>query len=59
MAIAAAYMLNIHREKIKRVAIVDFDVHHGNGTQELLECLRKPGKLFSKKSHSTLFGTTK
>ncbi|WP_347986691.1 hypothetical protein [Methylomonas sp. AM2-LC] len=31
IAIAAAYALNHY--KLDRVAIVDFDVHHGNGTQ--------------------------
>lgn len=34
--------MNIHREKIKKVAIVDFDVHHGNGTEETIRWLR-PG----------------
>ena len=33
VAVAAAYAMNVHRNKIKRVAIVDFDVHHGNGTE--------------------------
>jgi acetoin utilization deacetylase AcuC-like enzyme len=32
-AVAAAYALE--REGLSRVAIVDFDVHHGNGTQEI------------------------
>jgi len=32
IAIAAKYALNKYR--LKRIAIVDFDVHHGNGTQE-------------------------
>ena len=32
VAIAAKYALNNH--SIKRILIVDFDVHHGNGTQE-------------------------
>ena len=34
VAIAARRALDHHR--LSRVAIVDFDVHHGNGTQELL-----------------------
>jgi len=42
VAVAAAYLLNKHRDKIKRVAIVDFDVHHGNGTQEIIECMQGP-----------------
>ncbi len=32
IAIAAKYALNKYR--LKRIAIIDFDVHHGNGTQE-------------------------
>ena len=35
VAIAAKYALEHHG--LKRVAIVDFDVHHGNGTQDLVE----------------------
>lgn len=34
VAIAARYALDHHG--LSRVAIVDFDVHHGNGTQDLL-----------------------
>ncbi|QDZ21400.1 putative histone deacetylase [Chloropicon primus] len=33
LAVAAAYAMNIYRKKIKKVALVDFDVHHGNGTE--------------------------
>jgi acetoin utilization deacetylase AcuC-like enzyme len=33
VAIGAKYLLN--KYKYKRVAIIDFDVHHGNGTQEI------------------------
>ncbi|GFR42160.1 hypothetical protein Agub_g3012, partial [Astrephomene gubernaculifera] len=34
VAIGAAYAMNMHRNAgIRRVAILDFDVHHGNGTQ--------------------------
>ena len=35
IAIAAEYLLEKHG--LKRVAIVDFDVHHGNGTQHTFE----------------------
>lgn len=35
VAIAAHYLLTHHHHK--RIAIVDFDVHHGNGTQHLFE----------------------
>ena len=33
-AIAAKYALERHG--LKRVAIVDFDVHHGNGTEDIV-----------------------
>ena len=33
VAIGAKYLLN--KYKYKRVAIIDFDVHHGNGTQDI------------------------
>jgi len=33
VAIGAAHALDAHR--LERVAIVDFDVHHGNGTQDI------------------------
>mmetsp|Transcript_25459 Transcript_25459/g.44294 ORF Transcript_25459/g.44294 Transcript_25459/m.44294 type:complete len:698 (-) Transcript_25459:62-2155(-) len=47
IAIGAAYAIGVHRDKIKRVAIVDIDVHHGNGTQAILENLR-PNKVSNK-----------
>jgi len=34
IAIAAKHALDFH--KLSKVAVVDFDVHHGNGTQDLL-----------------------
>ncbi|HEY0883781.1 MAG TPA: histone deacetylase family protein, partial [Ramlibacter sp.] len=34
IAIGAKYALERHR--VKRVAVVDFDVHHGNGTEDIL-----------------------
>ena len=34
MAIGAKRALDVHG--LSRVAVVDFDVHHGNGTQDLL-----------------------
>ena len=35
VAVAAKHALEFH--SLKQVAIVDFDVHHGNGTQDLVE----------------------
>ena len=34
------------RPKCKRVAIVDIDAHHGNGTEEIVKRCHDPGKLF-------------
>ena len=42
VAIGAAYALNVHRHSIGRVAIVDFDIHHGNGTEALVRGLAGP-----------------
>ncbi|GMH90892.1 hypothetical protein TrVE_jg6109 [Triparma verrucosa] len=39
VAIGAAYAKNVYRKDIKKVAIVDFDVHHGNGTEACVEAL--------------------
>ena len=35
VAIAARYAQATYPDRIRRVLIVDFDVHHGNGTQEI------------------------
>ena len=43
IAIAAAYANTQY--KLKRVAIVDFDVHHGNGTEDIIR-----NKIKSKKN---------
>ena len=40
VSIGAAYAMNRHRDLVKKVAIVDFDVHHGNGTEETVRWLR-------------------
>ena len=40
VAVAAAYARHMYRHKgIQRVAILDFDVHHGNGTEALVRNL--------------------
>jgi len=39
VAIGAAYALSAHRGALLRVAIVDFDVHHGQGTQACVEAV--------------------
>jgi len=35
VAVAAAEMRRKYRERLKRILIVDWDVHHGNGTQNI------------------------
>ena len=42
VAIAARHALEVHG--LQRVAIVDFDVHHGNGTEAIL--INQPGAAF-------------
>lgn len=53
VAVAASYLMSAHRDKVKKVAIVDIDVHHGNGTQEIVECAQKP-KVFREKAQSSI-----
>lgn len=54
VAIAAKHALDHHG--LKRVAILDFDVHHGNGTQDLVEA--DPRILFCSSHQSPLFPGT-
>ena len=54
VAIAAKHALDHHG--LKRVAIVDFDVHHGNGTQDLVE--DDPRILFCSTHQSPLYPGT-
>jgi acetoin utilization deacetylase AcuC-like enzyme len=51
VAVAAAHALAAHG--LKRVAIADFDVHHGNGTQAIFE--REPRVLFVSSHQSPLY----
>lgn len=54
VAVAAKYALEVHG--LKRVAIIDFDVHHGNGTQDLVE--GDPRILFASSHQMPLFPGT-
>jgi acetoin utilization deacetylase AcuC-like enzyme len=54
VAIAALYAM--HQHHLTRVAIVDFDVHHGNGTQDILS--GKPGMLYLSTHQSPLYPGT-
>ena len=46
IAIGAAYTKYKYSDIIKKIAIVDIDIHHGNGTEEIIEMLNY--KSFSK-----------
>lgn len=54
VAIAAKHALDVHG--LDRVAVVDFDVHHGNGTQDLL--WDEPRTLFVSSHQSPLWPGT-
>ncbi|WP_372625612.1 histone deacetylase family protein [Arsukibacterium sp.] len=54
IAIAAEYALNHY--KLKRVAIVDFDVHHGNGTEDIFK--HEPRVLFCSSFEYPLYPNT-
>ena len=51
VAVAAAHAIVAHG--LKRVAIADFDVHHGNGTQAIFE--KEPRVLFISSHQSPLY----
>ncbi|WP_211306295.1 histone deacetylase family protein [Fulvimonas soli] len=54
VAVAAAHAIAAHG--LRRVAIADFDVHHGNGTQAIFE--REPRVLFVSSHQSPLYPGT-
>ena len=54
VAIAARYAQQRH--KMERVAIVDFDVHHGNGTQDIFE--KDPSVFYASTHQMPLFPGT-
>ncbi|OSP54447.1 histone deacetylase family protein [Pseudoruegeria sp. SK021] len=54
VAVAAQHALAVHG--LRRVVIMDFDVHHGNGTQDLL--WDQPGVLFVSTHQSPLYPGT-
>ena len=47
IAIGAAYAKYKYRNEINKIAIFDFDLHHGNGTEEIVQMLNS--KIFEKK----------
>jgi acetoin utilization deacetylase AcuC-like enzyme len=53
-AIAAAYAHEVH--KLGRIAIVDFDVHHGNGTQAAF--FKRPEFLYASSHQSPFYPGT-
>jgi acetoin utilization deacetylase AcuC-like enzyme len=57
VSIGAAYAMNKHRGQIQRVLIVDFDVHHGNGTEQTVKNLRPNVEKISINDPLGLFGS--
>ena len=55
VAIGAAYAKYKYKNDINKIAIVDFDVHHGNGTEEIIQMLN--GKIFSDNFTTEKMGT--
>jgi acetoin utilization deacetylase AcuC-like enzyme len=51
VAVAAAHAMAVYG--LSRVAIADFDVHHGNGTQDIFE--REPRVMFASSHQSPLY----
>ena len=49
VAAGAFHAISTHRAQ--RVAIVDLDVHHGNGTEEIVKSWHDPSQLFFFSSH--------
>ena len=45
VCIGAAYAKYRYKNEISKIAIVDFDVHHGNGTEEIVQMLNFPESL--------------
>ena len=39
VAVGAAYAKYKYKNNISKIAIIDFDVHHGNGTEEIIQML--------------------
>lgn len=54
--VAVAALRALHHHHLSRVAIVDFDVHHGNGTQDLL--WNEPQALFCSSHQMPLYPGT-
>lgn len=54
VAVGAAHALRVHG--LKRVAILDFDVHHGNGTEDVFR--NEPDVLFCSSYQNPLFPYT-
>ena len=46
IAIGALHALKERSPTVQKVAVIDFDVHHGNGTQAILEGFDDPSSVF-------------
>ena len=55
VCIGAAYAKYKYKNELKKIAIIDFDVHHGNGTEEIVQMLK--GKPFKHSIQTENMGT--
>ena len=55
VCIGAAYAKYKYKKEIKKIAIIDFDVHHGNGSEEIVQMLK--GKPFKHSIQTENMGT--
>ncbi|GMH79579.1 hypothetical protein TL16_g08191 [Triparma laevis f. inornata] len=51
IAAGALHALAAHQSRCGKVAIIDIDVHHGNGTQEIVKNFTEPHRLFFFSAH--------
>ena len=58
VAAGAMHAISDERLMCERCAIVDFDAHHGNGTEEIVRKCHDPGKLFGPKKHVWVWNKT-
>eukprot|EP00915_Cephaloidophora_sp_WS-2016_P003732 GHVH01005015.1.p1 GENE.GHVH01005015.1~~GHVH01005015.1.p1 ORF type:complete len:1497 (+),score=311.85 GHVH01005015.1:188-4492(+) len=58
VAVGAAYAKYRYGETCKKVAIVDFDAHHGNGTEQCVRAIKPYNRVQRKMHHTDCNGET-
>ena len=51
IAAGALHALAAHQSRCGKVAIIDIDVHHGNGTEDIVKNFTEPHRLFFFSTH--------